>query len=917
MAARNYHPTGQSRASGDPTTNANWAVQTVTVKSADTEPSVLVAFDDAKYYFNVGENALRTFFQSRRGFKRLKAVFVTQVNTRTISGLPGLLMCIADAAARTLDIVGPRGVLHHLASMRAFMFRKTLSVNTIEAPVTLHSESDPEPLYQDGKVTIYAIACSPSSTSPTLKRKRSPSLDEPSKRVVTKAGSGYTSLESTASMDRDAFISSTLGSSEAQRGFDPALASPEEADKWRRTILDHMFTYREPPAASSSKKGKVGEEQPAVDPGLPQTPFWARNSSGKPLSERRTPAQDRQRLPKPVDVNCLRTLSYIVVGPCARGKFDVKRAEKLGLSGKNRGIVAGGGTVTIDVDDGNGGKMQRTICPEDVLFEPLPPSASFSVVMIIDIPTPDHIGSFLAGFEHPFYSSFRSQADEDVKRHTVRAVYHFLGKGVMDDPRYQNFVRGFADHIHHFISAPEYVSNPVTFTSAALSQLHLGQVDSKIFPPIKFNLQAQKSLSDIPSLPSNMHILQSNWSINVYPPKPPAPDTFTIRRDFFHPALAQGDAWYGSLPKETRARFEAAREAVRIGLSEYEARPAKPGDDLEVVFMGTSSAICSRYRNFSGLLLRIPDNRGYILMDPGEGTYGQLARFFGTDDSQPENVGHVLRNVHAIFVSHNHGDHHAGLAKILAMRKQLLPPPTRPLFLVANTTIQLYVREQSDLEDFGIVDNLDEYFRSEFAGSVVPILTEAVHVFSPWAVNPTNVIPWLDPARCLCEVLGLSSLTTVDVRHQCVAHGLILNGRQGWKFVYSGDTLPASRLIGAGQGATVLVHEATMADDLEDMARMKAHSTVGQAIGVGNQMRAQNIILTHFSTRYPKGLGNVVGQRSQGPQIAMALDHCRYRVRDLWKHSRYMAAIEQTIVNTAEEDDEEEERELMLANKYQ
>jgi len=60
-----------------------------------------------------------------------------------------------------------------------------------------------------------------------------------------------------------------------------------------------------------------------------------------------------------------------------------------------------------------------------------------------------------------------------------------------------------------------------------------------------------------------------------------------------------------------------------------------------------------------------------MLLDAGEGTWGQLARYFGTDETQPTNVWHELRQLKCIYISHAHADHQAGLTKILAMRKQV------------------------------------------------------------------------------------------------------------------------------------------------------------------------------------------------------------------------------------------------------
>jgi ribonuclease Z len=66
----------------------------------------------------------------------------------------------------------------------------------------------------------------------------------------------------------------------------------------------------------------------------------------------------------------------------------------------------------------------------------------------------------------------------------------------------------------------------------------------------------------------------------------------------------------------------------------------------------------------SGTFVHIP-NWGNILLDAGEGTWGQLCRQYGDD------VWQVLRDLKCIFVSHMHGDHHIGVPKILAMRNQV------------------------------------------------------------------------------------------------------------------------------------------------------------------------------------------------------------------------------------------------------
>jgi ribonuclease Z len=94
---------------------------------------------------------------------------------------------------------------------------------------------------------------------------------------------------------------------------------------------------------------------------------------------------------------------------------------------------------------------------------------------------------------------------------------------------------------------------------------------------------------------------------------------------------------------------------------------------------------------------------------------------------------------------------------------------------------------------------------------------------------------------------------TVKVDHCPDAHALIVEHTSGaWKIAFSGDCRPSAALVSAGAHATVLVHEATFSDEMSAEAKVKKHSTAGEAIDVGKRMAAEFVLLTHFSQRYPK-----------------------------------------------------------------
>jgi ribonuclease Z len=117
------------------------------------------------------------------------------------------------------------------------------------------------------------------------------------------------------------------------------------------------------------------------------------------------------------------------------------------------------------------------------------------VVIILDVPTPDHIESLVSAFATPAYSPFRVKEPAHRKDYAVHVIYHLLGSNVLEDERYRTFMSGFSDDTQHLISSPDHNPDPLTFTSAGLSQLRLNQLDSEMFPLPHYRATPRKELS--------------------------------------------------------------------------------------------------------------------------------------------------------------------------------------------------------------------------------------------------------------------------------------------------------------------------------------------------------------------------------------------------------------------------------------
>ncbi|RHY48837.1 hypothetical protein DYB30_011692 [Aphanomyces astaci] len=286
-----------------------------------------------------------------------------------------------------------------------------------------------------------------------------------------------------------------------------------------------------------------------------------------------------------------------------------------------------------------------------------------------------------------------------------------------------------------------------------------------------------------------------------------------------------------------------------------------PSHAPKLTFLGTGCAAPSKLRNSSAIYLDYsPPSTHGILIDCGEGTFGQLWRQFGPATSAR------LRTLQCIWVSHKHADHHCGLLRVLLERHRAFvrnAQPATSLVVIAPDAVLAYVAR----------------WRAAWL--------HGVHMVTCVDFNHPQ-----HPLRSM--VLGLTgfqNLWSVPVHHCHDSFGLVLITHTGMKVVYSGDTRPCDRLVHEGFRPHVLIHEATFEDSMYEDAVKKNHSTVGEALEVGHRMQAQLVLLTHFSQRYPKlpprqatASGSPCGFAFDGMQVT--LDALPQR-----QHDRYMPPL--------------------------
>jgi ribonuclease Z len=83
-------------------------IQVLGTDTGDSFPSVLAFFDRVRYLFNVGEGVQRYCTEHKVRLRKVREIFLTRLSPRTVGGLPGLLMTLADIGVEHITIHGPK-----------------------------------------------------------------------------------------------------------------------------------------------------------------------------------------------------------------------------------------------------------------------------------------------------------------------------------------------------------------------------------------------------------------------------------------------------------------------------------------------------------------------------------------------------------------------------------------------------------------------------------------------------------------------------------------------------------------------------------------------------------------------------------------------------------------------------------------
>ncbi len=298
---------------------------------------------------------------------------------------------------------------------------------------------------------------------------------------------------------------------------------------------------------------------------------------------------------------------------------------------------------------------------------------------------------------------------------------------------------------------------------------------------------------------------------------------------------------------------------------------------MQIVFLGTSGSWPTTKRSPAAIAVK----RGpeVLLFDCGEGTQRQ---FMISSLS--------FMQVSRIFITHFHGDHFLGLPGLIQSMSMYDRTKTLDVYGPAGmgklleTLVTLgyfapgFEITATEMEDGSRID-FGEYSVTSFAAEhAVPALSYCLEEKQrPGRFDKARAVELGIPEGPLFG--KLQDGNTVTLGDKTFTPEMVLGPpRRGRKLVYTGDTLPTTKIAEYGRDCDVIIHDATADSTMEEKANKYGHSTAKQAAVMAKECNARALILTHFSPRYEDAAPMLVEAKAVFENSVLAEDFLEYNV---------------------------------------
>ncbi|KAF3164873.1 hypothetical protein EYR41_007079 [Orbilia oligospora] len=929
-------------------------VELVTVPSRDNNSTLLMLhFDEKRYVFGqVAEGTQRMLGQNMVKMNRISDIFLSgKTEWSSTGGLTGLLLTMGDAKAirdlerqqqlerkqakyavanpdgsmsnpyppppepKGLTIHGGKNILSTMATTRNFVFRENSGINFHE-----YDFLEGSVVFKDDFVTVRPLRAFPrqGSSTMTVEENRLREIEdidlgsrEQLKSIVDAMWNGKPGSLQVGKDDEDYVISLVTRLKEDEQR--------QRNEKAESSALPNKNHDRDIESESPPKRLKLNSDQAKGD----EEPSWdgilEASETGRPIPEfsasrplrRPWPATYTRSLPGTIPSTS--ALSYMISIAQVRGRFRPDIAKKLGVKpGPDFRILTDGGSVTLE----DGTIIHSTQC----LDHPRPVNG----IAFLDIPDENFLESTIEEI-----NVWKEERKNNKENCAVSLWVWVVGPNIETNKRLLDYIDTLDGQ--HMINSPTSPFQDMSLKDSAAQATRLNLLDNENFP-LPCPGYSHPSGVPEPEPTDKDRILRARDSllIDVHP-------TQGVQLAKLRPRFD-----YSLVQREVKTKFgdgrywraaKAAHEKIAKEAAQRDPTPSA-ADEVELVTLGTGSSMPSKYRNVSATAVTVP-GFGNILLDCGESTLNQLRRSYGQ-----EKTAEFLKNMKILYISHLHADHHLGTIAVLKawfLRMVDTREDISKLYLIAPSKFLNFLEEYTQIENYGLR-------HINFISCDSLLIASQQH--------PDN--KKREDSQRIEEILSALPLEKIETSRAVHCRGsftvaFTFKQPNGFKLAYSGDTRPTNGFVEIGKDCTVLLHEATFDDELRDEALAKRHCTTSEAIQAGKDMGAKNLLLTHFSQRYPK-LPNIRRQSSNGDDplcdpfmetseergstyiprakdikvsekrhdgpivskpddenamhIGFAFDMMRVKVKDFWKLESFIPALEELFKQEEKLDDE-------------
>ncbi|MEM2105114.1 MAG: ribonuclease Z [Candidatus Bathyarchaeia archaeon] len=272
---------------------------------------------------------------------------------------------------------------------------------------------------------------------------------------------------------------------------------------------------------------------------------------------------------------------------------------------------------------------------------------------------------------------------------------------------------------------------------------------------------------------------------------------------------------------------------------------------LNIIFLGTAGSIPTPKRSLPAILIQRKGEQ--IMFDCGEGVQRQMVK-----------AKISFHKKMKIFITHMHGDHVLGLPGLLQTmalldrekKLEIYGPLGIKHFLEAiRETVQFVLTFPIEIHEIhyeGTVCEEGEYVvQAVWANHAIPSLAYALtEKPRPGKFYPEKAKALGIPEGPLWSKLQHGQSVRLPDGRTIKPEDVAGPPRPGRKIVYTGDTRPFKGFAKFAANADIIIHDATLDDELSERAKEDGHSTPEQAAKNAKKARAKQLILTHISARY-------------------------------------------------------------------